>query len=184
MLFLIAQFHRIWFCFLYLRFSIYMHTKNTKATTAEVDLSATIPAQDLCDDFDGWEIVVSPKSDKNTTTTTTMDVKKTLQQTRSVNQINSWKIPVRDKMEIPFLNVLMLVIGSVGDILPFVGLALEMKKYGHRVRFATHLCFESTIRQTYQLDFFPLGFSFVFLLVCCGHPLCLSFFLQVEIHIG
>lgn len=85
------------------------------------------------------------------------DIKEMLYKTRRINQIHSWKVANQGLTEIPFLNILVLVIGSVGDILPFVGLALEMKKYGHRVRFATHRCFEDTIRNTYQLDFFPLG---------------------------
>lgn len=44
------------------------------------------------------------------------------------------------------LNVLIQVVGSRGDVQPFIALGAELKKRGHRVRLATHDVFEKFVR--------------------------------------
>ena len=56
----------------------------------------------------------------------------------------------------PALNVLLLPIGSSGDVNPFVGLGAALKKRGHRVTVATNPYFEALIRRE-SLEFEPLG---------------------------
>jgi hypothetical protein len=54
------------------------------------------------------------------------------------------------------LNIVIQVVGSRGDVQPFVALGNELQKYGHRVRLATHDVFQDFVRG-HGLDFFPIG---------------------------
>lgn len=54
------------------------------------------------------------------------------------------------------LNIVVQVVGSRGDVQPFIALGNELQKYGHRVRIATHDVFESFVTSS-NLEFFPIG---------------------------
>lgn len=54
------------------------------------------------------------------------------------------------------LNIVIQVVGSRGDIQPFVALGNELKRYGHRVRLATHNIFDQFVRDS-GLEFYPIG---------------------------
>ncbi|KAL4886738.1 hypothetical protein BJY04DRAFT_204881 [Aspergillus karnatakaensis] len=54
------------------------------------------------------------------------------------------------------LNVVIQVVGSRGDLQPFVALGNELQKHGHRVRLATHNHFATFIRNS-GLEFYPIG---------------------------
>lgn len=54
------------------------------------------------------------------------------------------------------LNIVIQVVGSRGDVQPFIALGQELQKYGHRVRIATHNTFESFVRES-NLEFYPIG---------------------------
>lgn len=54
------------------------------------------------------------------------------------------------------LNIVIQVIGSRGDIQPFVALGKELKAHGHRVRLATHLAFRDFVNEG-GLEFFNIG---------------------------
>jgi hypothetical protein len=54
------------------------------------------------------------------------------------------------------LNIAIQVVGSRGDVQPFIALGNELKRYGHRVRLATHDMFESFVRES-GLEFYPIG---------------------------
>ncbi|KAJ6442575.1 UDP-glucose,sterol transferase [Purpureocillium lavendulum] len=54
------------------------------------------------------------------------------------------------------LNVVVQVVGSRGDVQPFVALGRELQRHGHRVRLATHDVFARFVRDA-GLDFFPVG---------------------------
>lgn len=54
------------------------------------------------------------------------------------------------------LNLVIQVIGSRGDIQPFVALGRELKAHGHRVRLATHLTFRQFVLDS-GLEFFNIG---------------------------
>jgi Glycosyltransferase family 28 N-terminal domain len=57
----------------------------------------------------------------------------------------------------PPLNIVMQVVGSRGDVQPFVSLGLVLKeKYGHRVRIATHPVFKQFVEEN-GLEFFSIG---------------------------
>lgn len=58
----------------------------------------------------------------------------------------------------PKLNVLIAIIGSRGDIQPFIRIAQILRnKHGHRVRFATHPVFRKFVEDECGLEFFSLG---------------------------
>ena len=57
---------------------------------------------------------------------------------------------------IPALNIVIQIVGSRGDVQPFVSLGLTLKKYGHRVRIATHATFQQFI-EGLGLEFFCIG---------------------------
>ncbi|KAH8879710.1 sterol glucosyltransferase [Thozetella sp. PMI_491] len=54
------------------------------------------------------------------------------------------------------LNIVIQVVGSRGDVQPFVALGNELQKHGHRVRLATHNTFENFVRAS-GLEFYPIG---------------------------
>ena len=57
----------------------------------------------------------------------------------------------------PPLNIVIQVVGSRGDVQPFVSLGLALKKaYGHRVRLATHATFKQFVEEN-DLEFFSIG---------------------------
>ncbi len=57
----------------------------------------------------------------------------------------------------PPLNVVVQVVGSRGDVQPFVALGQILKKtYGHRVRLATHPTFKDFVEEN-GLEFFSIG---------------------------
>ena len=56
------------------------------------------------------------------------------------------------------LNIVIMVIGSRGDIQPFLKLGKVLKEdYGHRVRIATHPAFRDFVEQDSELEFFSVG---------------------------
>lgn len=58
----------------------------------------------------------------------------------------------------PRLNIVIMVIGSRGDIQPFLKVGKLLKEnYGHRVRIATHPAFKTFVEQDSGLEFFSVG---------------------------
>lgn len=54
------------------------------------------------------------------------------------------------------LNIVIHVVGSRGDVQPFLVLGKELRKHGHRVRLATHLAFRKDVLAQ-DLEFFNIG---------------------------
>lgn len=66
-------------------------------------------------------------------------------------------IPKDEVKNIPLqLNLVIQVIGSRGDIQPFIALGKELKAHGHRVRLATHMAFREFVLHG-GLEFFNIG---------------------------
>jgi sterol 3beta-glucosyltransferase len=62
----------------------------------------------------------------------------------------------RERPKVPRLNVLIQVVGSRGDIQPFVALGLALARAGHCVRVATHETFKDLV-EIHGLEFFNIG---------------------------
>jgi hypothetical protein len=54
------------------------------------------------------------------------------------------------------LNIVIQVVGSRGDVQPFVALGNELQRDGHRVRLATHNTFRDFVKES-GLEFYPIG---------------------------
>ncbi|RZC88905.1 hypothetical protein C5167_030598 [Papaver somniferum] len=61
-----------------------------------------------------------------------------------------------DLQYIPPLQIVMLIVGTRGDVQPFIAIGKRLQDYGHRVRLATHANFKEFVL-TAGLEFFPLG---------------------------
>ncbi|CAF1210538.1 unnamed protein product [Adineta steineri] len=71
-------------------------------------------------------------------------------------QINENKEELKDDLLIPRLAILILTVGTRGDVQPFIALGQALRAYGHRVRLATHETFRSFVRGN-GLEFYPLA---------------------------
>lgn len=63
---------------------------------------------------------------------------------------------------VPPLDVALLVVGTHGDVQPFVALGLALAKRGHRVRLGTHACYRASVAARAAaagapLEFYPLA---------------------------
>ncbi|XP_020084149.1 sterol 3-beta-glucosyltransferase UGT80A2-like isoform X1 [Ananas comosus] len=56
----------------------------------------------------------------------------------------------------PPLQIVILIVGTRGDVQPFVAIGKRLQDYGHRVRLATHANFKEFVL-TAGLEFYPLG---------------------------
>ncbi|XWS36542.1 hypothetical protein CRYUN_Cryun20dG0093700 [Craigia yunnanensis] len=61
-----------------------------------------------------------------------------------------------DIQYIPPLQIVMLIVGTRGDVQPFIAIGKCLQDYGHRVRLATHSNFKEFVL-TAGLEFYPLG---------------------------
>lgn len=53
-------------------------------------------------------------------------------------------------------NILLVTIGSAGDVYPFLGLAVGLKQRGHRVTLVTSMYFQEAVKKE-GIDFIPIG---------------------------
>ncbi|XP_065874532.1 sterol 3-beta-glucosyltransferase UGT80A2 isoform X2 [Euphorbia lathyris] len=65
-------------------------------------------------------------------------------------------VDAKDPQCIPPLQIVMLIVGTRGDVQPFIAIGKRLQDYGHRVRLATHSNFKEFVL-TAGLEFFPLG---------------------------
>ncbi|GAB2234490.1 hypothetical protein Drorol1_Dr00003745 [Drosera rotundifolia] len=65
-------------------------------------------------------------------------------------------LETEDLEYIPPLQIVILIVGTRGDVQPFVAIGKKLQDYGHRVRLATHANFKDFVL-TSGLEFFPLG---------------------------
>lgn len=57
---------------------------------------------------------------------------------------------------VPKLKIAVLVVGTRGDVQPFLAMAKRLQAFGHRVRLATHSNFRDFVKSA-GIDFYPLG---------------------------
>ncbi|XP_022133743.1 sterol 3-beta-glucosyltransferase UGT80B1 isoform X1 [Momordica charantia] len=57
---------------------------------------------------------------------------------------------------IPRLKIAILVVGTRGDVQPFLAIAKKLQEFGHHVRLATHTNFSNFVKSA-AVDFYPLG---------------------------
>lgn len=64
--------------------------------------------------------------------------------------------PAYSRLDIPPLNINIQVVGSRGDVQPFIALGVALKEDGHRVRISTHAQFANVVKSS-GLEFFDVG---------------------------
>lgn len=84
-----------------------------------------------------------------------------LSQDKELTDAASDKLPQQEKQEEkhtppPKMNICILVVGTQGDVQPFIGLGKHLQGDGHRVRLATHGVYRSIVMK-HGLEFYPLG---------------------------
>ena len=57
---------------------------------------------------------------------------------------------------VPALAIAILIVGSRGDVQPFLPIAQRLASDGHRVRLATHAVFREFV-ESHGIEFFPLA---------------------------
>ncbi|PWA50186.1 UDP-Glycosyltransferase superfamily protein [Artemisia annua] len=72
------------------------------------------------------------------------------------NACNEDPVDPTEPQYFPPLQIVMLIVGTRGDVQPFVAIAKRLQEYGHRVRLATHSNFKEFVL-TAGLEFYPLG---------------------------
>ena len=65
----------------------------------------------------------------------------------TASQFEKWPLP---------LSIVVQVVGSRGDVQPFIALGNELQRHGHRVRIATHSVFKDFVLKA-GLEFYPIG---------------------------
>jgi hypothetical protein len=61
-----------------------------------------------------------------------------------------------DNGSVPRLAIVMLIVGTRGDVQPFIALSKALLACGHRVRLATHETFRTFVREN-GIEFYPLA---------------------------
>ncbi|XP_024981104.1 sterol 3-beta-glucosyltransferase UGT80A2 isoform X2 [Cynara cardunculus var. scolymus] len=72
------------------------------------------------------------------------------------NECNEDTLDSTEPRYFPPLQIVMLIVGTRGDVQPFVAIGKRLQEYGHRVRLATHSNFKEFVL-TAGLEFYPLG---------------------------
>ncbi|KAM7496198.1 hypothetical protein LguiA_020612 [Lonicera macranthoides] len=72
------------------------------------------------------------------------------------NEVDDDPLDATEQHYIPPLQIVMLIVGTRGDVQPFIAIGKRLQDYGHRVRLATHSNFKEFVL-TAGLEFYPLG---------------------------
>lgn len=72
-----------------------------------------------------------------------------------VGECNKWNSGA--SAAIPHMRILIMAVGTRGDLDPFLQIAAILRQDGHRVRVATHSVYRELVVNEHNLEFFPLA---------------------------
>ncbi|KDR81957.1 hypothetical protein GALMADRAFT_207321 [Galerina marginata CBS 339.88] len=72
------------------------------------------------------------------------------------HSVDEFAVDKRDWKDCPNMNIVIMIVGSRGDVQPYVALGQQLLKDGHRVRIATHETFRTFVSDA-GLEFFSIG---------------------------
>ncbi|QRW00852.1 glycosyltransferase family 1 protein [Ceratobasidium sp. AG-Ba] len=72
------------------------------------------------------------------------------------NPVREYAVDTQEWCTAPSMNVVIMIVGSRGDVQPFIALGKKLKEFGHTVRIATHDTFRSFVKKS-GLRFFNIG---------------------------
>ncbi|CAF1234226.1 unnamed protein product [Rotaria sp. Silwood1] len=102
------------------------------------------------------DVIFNPKRKSKTVPIPSSSLKDSSQSIIQDNQINEIKENMDDDLLVPRLAIVILIVGTRGDVQPFIALGQALRAIGHRVRLATHETFRSFVRGN-GLEFYPLA---------------------------
>ncbi|CAF4327938.1 unnamed protein product, partial [Adineta steineri] len=106
------------------------------------------------DDADGRiDVKFNPKLKSKSLSTQLSTLK---QPSQSIIDENQSTENIDEDLLVPRLAIVILIVGTRGDVQPFIALGQALRAVGHRVRIATHETFRSFVRGN-SLEFYPLA---------------------------
>ncbi|XP_068662352.1 sterol 3-beta-glucosyltransferase UGT80B1 isoform X2 [Aristolochia californica] len=73
-----------------------------------------------------------------------------------IKPIENQEVTLEANKSVPKLKIAILVVGTRGDVQPFLAIAKRLQEFGHTVRLATHSNFRIFVKSA-GVDFYPLG---------------------------
>ncbi|KAI4364623.1 hypothetical protein MLD38_020688 [Melastoma candidum] len=74
----------------------------------------------------------------------------------STHELSNEESVLEETPDLRPLQIVMLIVGTRGDVQPFIAIGKQLQEHGHRVRLATHSNFKDFV-MTAGLEFYPLG---------------------------
>ncbi|KAH7911918.1 glycosyltransferase family 1 protein [Hygrophoropsis aurantiaca] len=71
-------------------------------------------------------------------------------------EVREFAVDDKTWKDVPSMNIVIMIVGSRGDVQPYVALGKKLLTDGHRVRLATHETFRSFVQEA-GLEFFNIG---------------------------
>ncbi|KAJ3732112.1 glycosyltransferase family 1 protein [Lentinula guzmanii] len=71
-------------------------------------------------------------------------------------EVHEFGIDKSKWMKYPSMNIVIMIVGSRGDVQPYVALGKRLLQDGHRIRIASHATFRSLVNDA-NLEFFDIG---------------------------
>ncbi|KAG5641999.1 hypothetical protein DXG03_003799 [Asterophora parasitica] len=70
--------------------------------------------------------------------------------------VEEFAVDEKEWKQYPSMNIVVMIVGSRGDVQPYVALGKRLSEDGHRVRIATHETFRAFVTEA-GLEFFDIG---------------------------
>lgn len=76
--------------------------------------------------------------------------------TQYARPVREYAVDLHHFSTAPPMKIVIMIVGSRGDVQPYIALSKELRKHGHRVRLATHETFRKMINDA-GVEFYAIG---------------------------